>query len=326
MKTITWLYAVIIITLVTLVGGCSILSSSSDTFYPEKIKLAFSVKDDFEGFVTDTKPLAKWIEDFTGKPTEILAVDDESAAIVAVATGDATAAFLDGGAAWIGWQKLGLEVIAADQNGDGRTSYTAVAWVLADSDINAVEDLRGKVSCHTGELKSAGMLMPMGYLIAEGYIDASGVPDDVSSIKRLREQFFTNPQVGGGYKGAFQCLSEGRGEVAFVKDTTYNDYCSGEDLASWCLPKEDYKVLVEFGQVPSHPVMVSPNLDEDTKQSLLNALLALNDDPDGQAILKDILNTPGITAVSTDEHLSSYGKIITHQPGIEDHLSAKARI
>ena len=317
---------VIIITVMVLIGGCTILSSPSQKFSPEKIKLAFSVKDDFEAFVTDTRPLAKWIEDHTGKPTEILAVDDESAAIVAVTTGDATAAFLDGGAAWIGWQKLGLEVIAADQNGDGRTSYTAVAWVLVDSDINSVENLRGKVSCHTGELKSAGMLMPMGYLIANGYIDASDVPDDVSSIKVLREQFFTNPQVGGGYKGAFQCLSEGRGGVAFVKDTTYNDYCSGEDRASWCLPRENYKLLVEFGQVPSHPVMVSPDLDDGVKQSLLNALLALNDNPEGQAILKDILNTPGITAVSTDEHLTSYGEIITHLPGIEDHLGAKARI
>jgi hypothetical protein len=42
-------------------------------------------------------------------------------------------------------------------NGDGRTSYTAQAYVRADSGINSFAQLKGKRACHTGFLKSAGM-------------------------------------------------------------------------------------------------------------------------------------------------------------------------
>ncbi len=285
----------------------------------EPYKLAFSVKDDFDSFVQDTQPLADFIEDVTDRETEILAVEDESAAIAAVASGDATAAFLDGGAAWIGWQKLGLEAIAADAKGDGRTHYTAMAWVKADSDIQTVADLEDRVSCHTGELKSAGMLMPMGYLIKHGHIDVSGLPDDVSSIKTARESFFQDPIVGGGYQGAFQCLSEGHGEVAFVKDSTWEDYCGDDDAPSWCQPREDYRILQAFAQVPSHPVMVASDLPVQDRALLKFALLELNDSPEGQAILEDILNTPAIHHVDTGTHLGSYGELASQLPGIEDH-------
>lgn len=291
----------------------------------EPFKLAFSVKDDFSAFVADAQPLADAIEETTDRPTEILAVEDESAAIAAVASGDATAAFLDGGAAWIGWQTFGLEAIAADAKGDGRTHYVATAWVMDDSDIETVADLEGQTSCHTGELKSAGMLMPMGYLIKNGYIDVSDLPDDVSAIKTAREAFFQDPIVGGGYQGAFQCLSEGHGDVAFVKDSTWQDHC-GDEAETWCHDREDYRVLETFAQVPSHPVMVAEDLPVQERALLKYALLALNDDQEGQAVLSEVLGTPAIEHVETEAHLGGYGELVSQLPGIEDHLAGKTLV
>ena len=67
---------------------------------------------------------------------------------------------------------------------EGATHYNASGWVLNGSDVaDAVLDgddstdpfamLDGKTSCHTGWLKSAGMLMPMDYLIKNGYVTTS---------------------------------------------------------------------------------------------------------------------------------------------------------
>ena len=89
---------------------------------------------------------------------------------------------MDGAAAWVGWQQYGLDVLAADQKSDGRTYYEAHAWVKSDSEMAAAfqdDDpstdpftlLESKTSCHTGWLKSAGMLLPMGYLISNGYTE-----------------------------------------------------------------------------------------------------------------------------------------------------------
>ena len=35
----------------------------------------------------------------------------------------------------VGWQQYDLEVLAADQKSDGRTHYSAHAWVLAGSEM-----------------------------------------------------------------------------------------------------------------------------------------------------------------------------------------------
>ena len=74
-------------------------------------------------------------------------------------------------------QEYNLEVLAVETTTSSNdTYYNAAAWVLANStmaqyylDDDETTDpfaaLEGKTACHTGWLKSAGMLMPMGYLI-----------------------------------------------------------------------------------------------------------------------------------------------------------------
>ena len=76
---------------------------------------------------------------------------------------------MDGGSAWVGWQEYNLDALAADKKSDGRAFYNGHAVVLTTSDMasaNSDDDantdpfslMAGKTSCHTGWLKSAGML------------------------------------------------------------------------------------------------------------------------------------------------------------------------
>ncbi len=287
-----------------------------------EIQIAFTYR--LTDLITDKDPrrLADWIEDQTGKTAAIYNVGDSTAALEALRFGQADIAFLDAGAAWMGWTQLGLQAIAADQKADGRTFYTASAWAHNESDIQSAADLKGVTSCHTGRLKSAGMFLPMSYLIREGHIDPTQYGDDITEVVAMAEDFFDQPVIGGaygGYAGSLKCLSEGKGDVAFVRDTTPMDYC-GDKPRDWCLPLEDYRLVVEFGPVPSHPVMVSPHTSAATRTAILDALLALNDDPTGQSILNEVLETPGITATDAETHLGGYADLISVLPGIEEHI------
>jgi len=338
----------------------SVLSGCLVSEEDEKvIKIAFKTQDDYDNPAVNPQILADYIESKSGYEVELYPIDSDIAAIEALRFGHADIAFLDGGSAWIAWKQHGLDAILADQKDDGSTFYTAQAWVLADSEIQSLDDLEGKDSCHTGWLKSAGMLMPMGYMINNGIVEVSGDEDDISSLRTTIEAHFGNasiPEKGDlyySYSGAFRCMTEGLGDVAFGKSTSYEDHCDGND---WCLDRESYRPLEPaFGQVPSHPVMVNK---EKTSQEVIDAIISsflemnnemwvenysmggqvltgcyntdsqeLNEtiarDNCGGEILENVLNTPAISEVDTEGHLGSYSDAIGAIPGIAAYFDDK---
>ena len=292
------------------------------------IRIAFKTQDDYDDPETNPQRLAAFISQQTGMDVELYPIASDVAAIEALRFGHADIAILDGGAAWMAWQQHGFDAILADQKSDGSTYYIASAWVLNDSDIHSLDDLQGRDSCHTGWLKSAGMLMPMGYMIGHGMIEVSGDNEDIGSLRTTIENYFGNASIPSsgdpyyGYSGAFRCMTEGAGDVAFAKTTSFEDHCDGNN---WCLDRSDYRMLQPaFGEVPSHPIMVnSERIGEEKVDAITNAFLALNTNPEGQTILESVLNTPGISQVNTEEHLGSYSEAISSIPGIAAYFEEK---
>ena len=292
------------------------------------IRIAFKTQDDYDDPEANPQRLADFISQQTGMDVELYPIASDVAAIEALRFGHADIAILDGGAAWMAWQQHGFDAILADQKSDGSTYYIASAWVLNDSDIHSLDDLQGKDSCHTGWLKSAGMLMPMGYMIGHGMIEVSGDNEDIDSLRTTIENYFGNASIPSsgdpyyGYSGAFRCMTEGAGDVAFAKTTSFEDHCDGNN---WCLNRSDYRMLQPaFGMVPSHPIMVnSERTGEEKVDAITNAFLSLNTNPEGQIILESVLNTPGISQVNTEEHLGSYSEAISSIPGIAAYFEEK---
>jgi len=331
--------SIVVMMYLSLLSGCL-----SDDEEPS-IKIAFSVKDDYTDFDENPQKLADYLSNSIGMKVEIYPITSDALALEALRFGSADIAFLDGGSGWMGWKKYGLEVMAADMNADGRTFYNAHAIVLNgspaaeahlddDNETDPFATLEGTPSCHTGWLKSAGMLIPMGYLIGQNYTNVVGDEDDIESLRNTIFNYFSEdaiiPDSGTpyyNYGGALRCLSEGKGAVSFVKDSTVDTYCGNSDADSneaWCLDLDEYIALPSFGKAPSHPLMYNPStIDDDVRQDLVKALLDLENSAEGRAILAEILNTPGIVETTSEEHLGSYSGLIEHVPGISVYLDAK---
>ena len=335
------------ILLCSTIAGC-IGTEDEETEPLGELVVAFEIKADYENIDENPQILADYLSEKLNYDVSLYSVDSEGAMIEALRFGNADIALMDGGAAWVGWQQYGLDAMAADEKSDGRTYYNAHAWVRADSEMAAahLDDdpytdpfalLEGKTSCHTGWLKSAGMLLPMGYMIGHGYANVVGDPNDIETLRNTIYDFFNDdasiPDSGTpyyGYSGAVKCLSDGTGDVAFAKDSTVDSYCANvieADNEEWCLERDQYVALPEFGKAPSHPVMYNPELLESTTVDLVTEVLVqMSDDTEGSEILENVLNTPGIVATNAENHMSSYSSLVSNIPGISAYYSDKYTI
>lgn len=324
-----------------MLSGC-VEPDSSTSRAPDELVIAFEIRDDDANIEANPERLASYLSEALSMDVRLYNTPSEGAMIEALRFGNADIAILDGGAAWIGWQQYGLDVLVAEQRSDGRTNYGAHAWVRADGPIASAaldgdpmtdpfEALRGTTSCHTGWLKSAGMLFPMGSLIGQGYTEVLGDPDDIDSLRTTVHGFFNEnasiPDVGTpyyGYEGALRCLSEGYGDVAFAKDSTIMDVCGDVERPAWCLPLDEYLALPAFGQAPSHPVMYNPStMDATLASTVRNVLTTMNQDPQGAAVLEGVLGTSGLVDTNASAHLGSYSDSVRNIPGIVEYFGTK---
>uniref|UniRef100_A0A4W3IS61 Transferrin-a n=1 Tax=Callorhinchus milii TaxID=7868 RepID=A0A4W3IS61_CALMI len=198
-----------------------------------------------------------------------------------IATGVADAITVDGGDIYkAGLSPTNLKPIIAE-NITGESCYYAVAVVKKGSGF-MFHELARKKSCHTGLGKSAGWNIPVGTILEHNLTQWEAD----QPIERVMQDFFSASCVPGAdkkafpklcqlciglqenhckrshvepyydYSGAFRCLKEDAGQVAFVKHTTVPLKQSYELL---CLDKtrrsvDDYK-LCHLARVPAHAVV-----------------------------------------------------------------------
>ena len=50
-------------------------------------------------------------------------------------------------------------------------------------------------------------------------------------------------------------------------------------------------------------------------------MIALDDDEEGRQILKDLLNTEGMSPANAEDHLGTYAAAVSNVPGIQAYFS-----
>uniref|UniRef100_A0A8B9GFY5 Ovotransferrin n=1 Tax=Amazona collaria TaxID=241587 RepID=A0A8B9GFY5_9PSIT len=226
----------------------------------------------------------------------------------------ADAVTLDGRLIYQAGKEHGLKPVVGEvYDQEIGTSYYAVAVVKKSSNIT-INSLKGVRSCHTGINRTAGWDVPVGYLIDSGrlaamgcdlptaisdYFSASCVPgangaNYPTSLCQLCKGDLTgqnkceqnSQEQYYDYSGAFRCLAEGAGEVAFVKHSTVPENTDGRSLSSWTqrLRSQDFQLLCRDGntadvtewrtchlaRVPARAVVVRPDTDGTVIFHLLN--------------------------------------------------------
>lgn len=168
-------------------------------------------------------------------------------------------------------------VVGEQYDPEAGTFYFVVAIVRKSDESTTISNLKMKKSCHGGYDSVAGWKVPIGYLIYNRKIPVTGckIPQAVSN-------FFTQSCVPGaqgvdypsslcqlcigdeqdkykctedsreryyGDSGAFRCLAENTGDVAFVKHSTVSENTDGTNVSPWAkdLKSTDYQLLCRDG-------------------------------------------------------------------------------
>ena len=261
---------------------------------------------DYDDFTPNAERLAEFLESQLDINVKIETPTSYEPIIEGLRFGHIDAAIMDTGPGWLAHSKSGAEVIMAELE-NGRIYYQATAWVSADNDdIDSIEDTLGKKVSFTSQTGSSGFIRPFGALTSGGYVAVEG--DDIAALNKAVSDAFESHSFPGGYGGAADLLARGKVDVAF-----------GNDRLPTYLP-EDQRNLIKpaftIGPVPSHVLVVSPDMSENTKKALLDAMLLLNTEQYND-ILVALYEADGMFPTTTEMHLGNFGKSIDSLPGFE---------
>lgn len=176
-------------------------SSSSE----DQITFAAVPSESAATLETSYENITKLISQETGKDVVFQNASDYAAVIEGMRAGQIDVASFGPFAYVIGKDSgINMEaVVSPTDDKDVAPAYTSLAYVRADSDINSLEDARGKTVCFVDAASTSGYLVPM-----KGLMDVDIDMD--SDIEQI---------LSGGHDASLLSLEAGTCDVAFAHDT-----------------------------------------------------------------------------------------------------------
>lgn len=288
-----------------------------DSTVPSTVRWCVVTQDE----VAKCHQMAVAFEFWFVKPrVQCVVADSVEQCMVKIRDNGADAITLDGGEIYTAGKKYNLKPIMYEDYGKSDSKYWAVAVVKKSDQSLTFKNLKGKNSCHTGVGRTAGWDVPISVLIQSGQLATTGkcnILDDVAHFfnkscapgaeitssdplhqhdnlcalckgtgdnkcaKNSEEPFF-------GYTGAFRCLVEGGGDVAFVNHLTTSENTDGNNQDPWAkdLKSNDFELLCPDGsrkpidqyescslaKVPAHAVVTSSTKTNKETAAFIHAL------------------------------------------------------
>lgn len=234
----------------------------------EKLVIAIQPTSTPQQLESQAEELETFLEKRLNREVEIFFPTSYAGVIEALHFGHADAAFMGSWPAIMARNRAGAKVILAEIRevfieGDKKEApYYFSYWVVPkDSVYKSLNELRGKKAAFPGQLSSSGYVAPLSKLAALGFV--SQKEDGVDP-----KEFFGEVLFAGGYAQAWEALKAGQVDVTVIAGDV------PEKLYREVL--DNTRVLDKQGPIPSHVVVVSKDLEEPTKDQLVNALLELN--------------------------------------------------
>jgi phosphonate transport system substrate-binding protein len=214
------------------------------------------------------KPMADYLSAKLGVPVRLTMLSRYGNIIDSFVSSKMDGAFWGSFTGAMAIQKLGVVPLARPVWTDGTSTYQGLVFARRDSGIDSVEQLKGKSFAFVDHATTAGYLYPLALLREKG----------VTNI----DKFFSSYFFSGSHDAAILSVLKGEADAGAAKNTVYQLVAKDHPEIT-----RELKILGQSESVPSNTLCVRKNLDPSLMKKLSDALLNMDKDPQGQAVLKE---------------------------------------
>ena len=250
----------------------------------DPLVLAFIPQENPEKLIGDIEIIIEYLQKEMGVAVKGYVTQDHAAAVEALRNGEADISFMGGLPYVLAHEIIGAEVILSEVY-RGSPTYSARIFVLKDSGIEKVEDLKGKSIAFADPISESGFIYPLEIMVEAGLLKRGDDPKVV----------FSDVYFAGGYQQAIQALANGLVDAAGVSQ--FVDLL----LTPEQLPKITW--IAESKPIPSHLVCVRKGLDKERVDAFKQAMLKLNQ-PENKHLLKYVYSPDGYIEASHSDYKS----------------------
>jgi len=220
----------------------------------------FSQKDRYE-------PLARYIAEKVELDIELKILSRYGNIIDNFTSGELDGAFFGSFTGALAIKKLGVIPIARPVWLDGSSTYYGMIFVRKDSGIKNANDMKGKKFAFVDKATTAGWLLPLQYFHSNGIEDY--------------HTWFSETYFTGTHEDAIYDVLDKHADIGAAKNTVFYRLAEKDSRL-----KDDLLILATSPKVPSNTLAVSNKMDKSIIEKFKNTLLQMNQDKEGQEILK----------------------------------------
>ena len=285
MRHLTILWFIITALIISVAGyNQEAFSLNEEAKKDDPLVLAFIPQENPEKLIGDIEIITEYLQKEMGIAVKGYVTQDHAAAVEALRGGEADISFMGGLPYVLAHEIIGAEVILSEVY-RGSPTYRARIFVLKDSGIEKVEDLKGKSIAFADPISESGFIYPLEIIVEAGLLKRGDDPNQV----------FSNVYFAGGYQQAIQALANGLVDAAGVSQ--FADLL----LTPEQLPKITW--IAESKPIPSHLVCVRKGLDKERIDAFKQAMLKLNQ-PENKHLLKYVYSPDGYIEASHSDYKS----------------------
>lgn len=164
-------------------------------------------------------------------------------------------------------QKLSVVPIARPVNLDNTSAYNGYIFVKRGNGITNAKEMRGRRMAFVEKATTAGYIFPLAYFRDNGITTIEGY---------FSEYFFT-----GSHDAAIHAVLNGKADIGAAKHSVYLRVRKEDPRVD-----KELVILAQSQWVPSNGLCVRKDLDPVLRGKLKDALLNLDKDPAGKAVLE----------------------------------------